>query len=552
LRCALIFAFAAAQSCVLAQGQVNSEIAQHDEATTFRTRVNLVMVPVVVRDRQNHAVGSLKKEDFTLFDKGKLQELTRFSVEETSNKPGAVKPQQTLEAPGGEPPAADFPDRFVAYLFDDIHSEFAELARVRDAARRHMATLARTDRAAIYTTSGQTVQEFTDESDKLEDALSKLRPRPIARSAITDCPNITYYMADLIVNHSDMQATGVAVQEAVACGIPSQGAAQFVRGMAQRALGAGQQETRVALSVLQAVVRRMTGMPGQRLVILASSGFVTPEQQMEKTEVMDRAVKGNVIISSLDARGLWVDPSLDASRSNFFQQRAMFDRITAMAQAAVLAEMAYGTGGTFFQNNNDLDAGFRQLATAPEYIYLLGFSPQNLKMDGSFHSLKVGLKTSSGLSVQARKGYYAPKHLATAEETAKQDIEEAIFSREELHDFPVDLHTQFFKSADGTAKLAVLAHLDVKRLKFRKAEDRNRNEVTMVAAVFDRNGNYVTGARKVIEFRLKDDTLQNRIEQGITVRSSMDVKPGTYLVRLVVRDAEGQLMAASNGAVEIP
>jgi hypothetical protein len=28
--------------------------------------------------------------------------------------------------------------------------------------------------------------------------------------------------------------------------------------------------------------------------------------------------------------------------------------------------------------------------------------------------------------------------------------------------------------------------------------------------------------------------------------------PGTYLVRLVVRDAEGQLMSAANAAVEIP
>jgi hypothetical protein len=36
------------------------------------------------------------------------------------------------------------------------------------------------------------------------------------------------------------------------------------------------------------------------------------------------------------------------------------------------------------------------------------------------------------------------------------------------------------------------------------------------------------------------------------VRTSFDVKPGSYMIRLVVRDAEGQLMAAENGAVEIP
>jgi hypothetical protein len=52
--------------------------------------------------------------------------------------------------------------------------------------------------------------------------------------------------------------------------------------------------------------------------------------------------------------------------------------------------------------------------------------------------------------------------------------------------------------------------------------------------------------------RLKDETLEKRVGSGITVRTSFDVKPGSYLVRLVVRDAEGQLMSAENGAVEIP
>lgn len=74
----------------------------------------------------------------------------------------------------------------------------------------------------------------------------------------------------------------------------------------------------------------------------------------------------------------------------------------------------------------------------------------------------------------------------------------------------------------------------------------------MVSGIFDRNGNYIQGIAKTIEFRLKDDTLENRMGQGVTVRTSFDVKPGTYMVRLVVRDSEGQLMSAANGAVEIP
>ncbi|MGA9977895.1 MAG: hypothetical protein WBQ08_04615 [Candidatus Sulfotelmatobacter sp.] len=67
--------------------------------------------------------------------------------------------------------------------------------------------------------------------------------------------------------------------------------------------------------------------------------------------------------------------------------------------------LAYGTGGTLFHNNNDLDEGLRRTADVPEYVYVLGFSPQRL--DGKFHKLKVRLNGPGKLTVQARQGYYA-------------------------------------------------------------------------------------------------------------------------------------------------
>ena len=126
------------------------------------------------------------------------------------------------------------------------------------------------------------------------------------------------------------------------------------------------------------------------------------------------------------------------------------------------------------------------------------------------------------------------------------------FSREELRDIPVVLRTQFFKSSVADARLAVLARVDVKHLRFRKENGRNRDDLTVVSGLFDRNGNLVTGNSKTVEMRLKDQTLESRINSGITVKSSFDVKPGSYMIRLVVRDSEGQLMAAANGTVDIP
>ncbi len=151
------------------------------------------------------------------------------------------------------------------------------------------------------------------------------------------------------------------------------------------------------------------------------------------------------------------------------------------------------------------------MAARPEFVYVLGFSPENLKLDGRFHALKITLKNSGKLELQARRGYYAPQHLADPEETAKEEIRDALFSREELRDIPMELHTQFFKSSAENASLAVLARVDVKHLHFRKENGRNLDNLMVVSGVFDRNGNLISGKLKTVEMHLQDQTLENRL-----------------------------------------
>jgi hypothetical protein len=232
--------------------------------------------------------------------------------------------------------------------------------------------------------------------------------------------------------------------------------------------------------------------------------------------------------------------------------KALYRTTAQSVQSEILDEFAAGTGGTYFHNRNDLDAGLRQAVAAPAVSYVLGFSPQNLKLNGGYHTLKVTLTGKQKYSVQARRGYFAPRKAQDPVETAKQEIQEAIFSQDEIGDLPVDLQTQFFKPDPSQAKLSVLAHLDLKSVRFRKADGRNRNDITLATAIFDENGNLVTGGEKIVEMRLLDGTMERLERSGINVKSSFDVKPGSYLVRLVVRDAEGEQMAAKNGAVVIP
>jgi VWFA-related protein len=561
------------------------EMSSRDAPATFSTKVNLVMVPVVVRDAKGKAIGTLQKEDFQLFDKGKPQLITRFSVEKAGEAviPAEVATDEAAIDKSDAPSAPGTPiaQRFVLYLFDDVHTTTADLMQARNAADRHLTeSLDATTRAAIFTTSGQGNQDFTDDRVKLHEALMKLMARPTLGSAGSQCPDLTYYMADLIQNKNDSGALHAAAQEVLAtCDPPppippgataaqiqqimqqaEQMAENVSRSVANSVLSFGERDTRLAFTVLESAIRRLSASPGDRALILVSAGFlITDELRFEETDIMDRAIRANVRISSLNARGLYtIIPGGDASTPTqvalpqLMNQKAQYQRESALAEEGIMEELADATGGRYFHNNNDLKAGFGEVAAAPEFVYVLGFSPQNLKMDGAYHALKVTLKVSRGLDLQARRGYYAPKHLPDPEEDAKREIQEAMFSRDEIQDIPIELHMQFFKSSDASAKIAVLARLNLKNVRFRKAEGRNNDNLTILSGLFDRNGNYITGTQKVVEMRLQDATLEKLLNAGMTVRTNFDVAPGNYVIRLVVRDSEGQTMAARNGVVEIP
>src|SRR5262249_42817146 len=148
-------------------------------------------------------------------------------------------------------------------------------------------------------------------------------------------------------------------------------------------------------------------------------------------DLIDRANRSNIVINTIDARGLYT-PNLMGDISepmtdlpNTSPTRDSFRLSEQFEQGVILEEFAEGTGGTFFHNRNDLDAGMERAVVAPEVSYVLGFSPQNMKYDGKMHTLKVSLASKSKLVVQARHGYYAPRTVKDPAQEAKEEIQEA-------------------------------------------------------------------------------------------------------------------------------
>jgi len=392
--------------------------------------VDKVLVPVVVRDKQGRAVDGLTVEDFQVFDNDKPHVIAAFSVEQRGGAKAAtpaVSAAQPGESAASPAQASALPSRILVFLFDDMHLTIEDLAYSKKAAAAALdSALAGNSMAAVVTISGKTNSGITRDRSVLLNAIAGIQPRSLFHSDAAECPKISYYQADLIENKHDSTALGDALRQVFDCspGLDMKYdynvAQNTAESSARRVLNLGNQDVRSTCATIAEFVRRMAPMPGQRTLILVSPGFlsVAPEAMTAEQQIVELAAQSNVVISALDARGLYTTELNASDKSPTFstingsggsmQEQSDYHRSSMKLAEAPMAELADGTGGTFFHNSNDLDGGFKSLTDAPEVIYLLELSIDGVKPDGSYHHLKVKV-TPDGLEVQARRGYFLPK-----------------------------------------------------------------------------------------------------------------------------------------------
>ncbi len=403
--------------------QQSNETSPQSGSPQIAVTVNDVVVPVVVRDSQGHTVDNLKREDFQVLDKKTPQVISEFSIERRVEVQsfGATPDSATANPAVSEPPAPApnhppaAPERFLVFLFDDLHVTPSDLMPLQKAATKMIASsLGESDLAAVVSMSG-TSSGMTRDRAKLQDAIMKLQPHNLYRPVRRNCPDIGYYEADRIINKFDFMATDTAIRTTlVCCACDRKAAAVLVDSASREALQVGDADVLNSLGFIKEIVRKMGAMPGQRTLILVSPGFltVTPEAVAEESRIVDLAAHSNVTINTVDARGLYTT-NLDASERSKATVEANRTEAQYHAEAMglneeVMAEFADGTGGTFFHNSNDLEGGLEAVTVVPEYEYVLVLSLQNVKQDGKYHSLKVTVD-KAGLTVVARRGYFAPK-----------------------------------------------------------------------------------------------------------------------------------------------
>lgn len=411
----------------------------------LQLHVNAVLVPVVVRDGQGHAIGDLKQEDFKVFDQGKPRRIAGFTIQkgaplESGDQTAAPAAPGSSQAAPETPQTAVAAQRIIVLLFDDRHLGMADLEQVKKAAVQMLdEPLADGTRGLVLSFLGIN-SGLTHNKAVLQAAVEKIKFRQAFQQSQSDCPNIDYFQADQILNKHNATAYGIALDKTANCmhlpaaasnsgnisvdDISASGAVvqneTLTKNAAMTALQEGDQDAIQTINFVRDVVNTISALPGQRTLILISPGFLSlsPESMAAESQLLNLAVGDAVTISTLDARGLYAT-MIPASESggesihSLVTGQNLQDRSDSMRQSKqVMAEFADGTGGTFFRNNNDLKGGMKALVlvAGPEYKYLLELSLNDVKQNGTYHALKVEVDRKD-VKTQAREGYFAPQPL---------------------------------------------------------------------------------------------------------------------------------------------
>jgi VWFA-related protein len=397
----------------------------------IRVDVRQVLVPVVVLDKSGHNVSDLKQSDFRVREDGVEQAITSFRVE-TSGEAGVEAVPNPPTADAGKPQAATSkpapaagPRHTYLIVVDTLHAEFGNLHAVRESLQKFFASEPPGDSQYGVIALGQSmtiIQNMTRDPAK---ALASLDDKAFFKM-FSGSRNSSSELRDFINHLQEVRALCDAHDPA--CDAQR----RTLSGEAEQVAGMDRYYTVALLSGLRNLVRELSKGTEHRTLLLISDGFQlipgrdawamlaayhfpghppTPSRlQSEFEDVVKIASRSNIIINTIDSRGLYTPSWTDASTSGptvSVASDVMSTMNELQAEAGMtLTEFSAATGGTSYQNSNDILAGIRKAVAEGRDYYTLGYVSTNAAMDGKFRNITVEVKGRK-ITLRAKRGYWA-------------------------------------------------------------------------------------------------------------------------------------------------
>jgi VWFA-related protein len=386
----------------------------------FRTGINYVRVDAIVTDKAGKTVSDLKATDFEVVEDNKPQVIDAFKLVKLDG--GALPtpdgpPRQIRNDNDEELEAARDDVRLFAIFLDDYHVTKLASLSVRD-----------------------TLSNFIDTNIGPSDMLGVMYPlTPVSAVRMGRNHDATSRAMQTFVGRRYDYTPKNEIEE------------QYVRYPAE---AVEQIRNQVSLSALRGLIVHMGSLKeGRKAIILVSEGysntlppqlrdpianapglfnpdagnplagtndpledrysaFANFDMQQQLRDVFSEANRNNVSIYAIDPRGLATSAfDIEQNIGPQLGTKYLNDQIDT------LRTLAEQTDGRAIVNRNSIGPAMKQIVTDSSAYYLIGYNSTLAKSDGKFHEIKVRVKRP-GLTVRARKGYWALTPEAAAKATA--------------------------------------------------------------------------------------------------------------------------------------
>jgi len=532
---ATLVALSPTQSQDQTSQQKKDEVMKSD--TVLRTNTRLVVTDVVATDSNGKPVTNLSVDDFKVLENGRPQRVANFSF----HQPAAQVASRTVSLP------PDVITNMPAYtassmniiLFDSANGDASEHAYARDELMKFLATAEIHEPLAIFAlhTDLKLLHDFTTDGKALREAVAAYKPPASFQSgeSIESRASAFSNNGNFHTNQRNIETTlnQLNALAKVLIGYPGRKNLIWLSesfpldlfpDIATQVNMSGQDLRSAETS---------TGGPSSRENMQNSGNFKNYAALVKK--VSDALMNAHVAIYPVDAGGLSRDDRLAAQHT--------------------MNDMASWTGGRAFINRNDIAIGMKNSLEDGSVYYTLEYYPDNKQWDGQFRAIKVSVDRP-GINLRYREGYYAVDPAKIAKEEADQVAEN--FSRSLQADSPsataILFQAQVTTPSPKNNKVIVTFHVDPKTLTFEHKDDGHefaKVNCTVWAYGKDKNKPLMSNNDTVTANLKREDYQLMMKQQFFPCKRELELKPGSYQLKLGVLDRTSNRMGTASAAVTV-
>lgn len=548
--------------------------AQDAEDEVIKVETALIQTGVAVFDKKGQFVGNLKREDFEVTVDGKPVPVAFFE-QYTVGRAGEARPATAPGRPSATPAAAAPPSpvgsgRNVIFVVDDIHLSFESHSRIRKMLHRFVEQeMTPEDTVAVVSTTGKIgfLQQFTSDRTALRAAVNRLNYTRDLTANDRATPPMSEYEA-LLISQFDPQVTDYFA--GMEPGVDIESRREVVRSRARTILSHAATINRRVYSTLEQAVRSSSRLPGRKVVLFISDGWLLDPSNTDASyrmrRITDAAARTNAVIYSFDAKGLEAGfPESGGAAAFRVQSGERFEKQDG------LSHLAKETGGRFFRNTNDLQAGLTKSIVEASQHYLLAWSPVSESgKDEKWRKIEVKIRNRTDLSVRAQGGYLGRGAEAAADAKADGDgqkaeaaqaaappherqLNAAATSLVPARDLPVSLSVSYLDLPVEGASVAVNLQIDGRAVEFTtEPGGQTKANVDLLGLVYNADGKREKYARELLTVDGPTAALAKAGRRDLFHSYRLKLAPGLYQVRVAARDAKSGRAGSAVQWVEIP